>query len=167
MLARGCGAPAGRLRLFGVARGPGARAPGGRMPSYWIVKTEPSTYSFDDLARQKTAVWDGVKNNLALKHLRQMKPGDRVLVYHTGDEKAVVGVADVTSESYPDPKQKDPKLAVVDLRAGERLPRPVPLAEIKKERAFADLALVRIGRLSVMPASPDQYKRLLVLGGSK
>ena len=137
------------------------------MPNYWIVKTEPSTYSFDDLTRQKTAVWDGVKNNLALKHLRQMKPGDRVLVYHTGDEKAVVGVAEVASEAYPDPKQKDAKLAVVDLQAGERLPRPVPLAEIKGERAFADLALVRIGRLSVMPASAEQYKRLLALGGSK
>ena len=137
------------------------------MPSYWIVKTEPSTYSFDDLARQKTAVWDGVKNNLALKHLRQMKPGDRVLVYHTGDEKAVVGVAEVASQPYPDPKQKDPKLAVVDLKAGERLPRPVPLAEIKGDRAFADLALVRIGRLSVMPASADQCKRILKLGGAK
>ncbi|OLE18013.1 MAG: ubiquinol-cytochrome C reductase [Actinobacteria bacterium 13_1_20CM_4_68_12] len=137
------------------------------MPSYWIVKTEPSTYSFDDLARQKTAVWDGVKNNLALKHLRQMKPGDRVLVYHTGDEKAVVGVAEATSEAYPDPKQKDPKLAVVDLRAVERLPRPVPLAEIKKDRAFADLGLVRMGRLSVMPVSADQVKRILQLGGAK
>ena len=137
------------------------------MLNYWIVKTEPSTYSFDDLARQKTAVWDGVKNNLALKHLRQMKPGDRVLVYHTGDEKAVVGVAEVASDAYPDPKQKDPKLAVVDQKASERLSRPVPLAEIKRERAFADLALVRIGRLSVMPASAEQYKRLLALGGSK
>ena len=114
------------------------------MPNYWIVKTEPSTYSFDDLVRQKTAVWDGVKNNLALKHLRQMKPGDRVLVYHTGDEKAVVGVAEVVSEAYPDPKHKDDKLAVVDLKAGERLSRPVPLAEIKGERAFADLGLVRM-----------------------
>ena len=137
------------------------------MPNYWIVKTEPSTYSFDNLARQKTAVWDGVKNNLALKHLRQMKPGDRVLVYHTGDEKAVVGVAEVASQPYPDPKQKDPKLAVVDLKAGERLPRPVPLAEIKGDRAFADLALVRIGRLSVMPASADQFKRILKLGDAK
>ncbi len=137
------------------------------MSSYWIVKTEPSTYSYDDLAGQKTAVWDGVKNNLALKHLRQMKPGDRVLVYHTGDEKAVVGVADVTSEAYPDPKQKDPKLAVVDFRAVGRLPRPVPLAEIKKDRAFADLGLVRMGRLSVMPVPPDQYQRLLKLGGMK
>ncbi|PYP51803.1 MAG: EVE domain-containing protein [Gemmatimonadetes bacterium] len=137
------------------------------MASYWIVKTEPSTYSYGDLERQKKAVWDGVKNNLALKHLRQMNPGDRVLVYHTGDEKAVVGVAEVTSEAYPDPKQKDPKLAVVDLRAVGRLPRPVPLAEIKKDRAFADLALVRIGRLSVMPASAEQFRRLEKLGGMK
>jgi predicted RNA-binding protein with PUA-like domain len=137
------------------------------MPSYWIVKTEPSTYSYDDLASQKTAVWDGVKNNLALKYLRQMKPGDRVLVYHTGDEKAVVGVAEVKSEAYPDPKQQDPKLAVVDLRAIERLPQPVPLAEIKKDRAFGDLGLVRMGRLSVMPASADQFQRLLKLGGRK
>ena len=137
------------------------------MPGFWIVKTEPSTYSYDDLERQKKAVWDGVKNNLALNHLRQVKPGDRVLVYHTGDEKAVVGVAEVTSEAYPDPKQKDPKLAVVDLRAVGRLPRPVPLAEIKKDRAFADLGLVRMGRLSVMPVSPEQYQRLLKLGGMK
>jgi len=137
------------------------------MPNYWIVKTEPSTYSYEDLARQKTAVWDGVKNNLALKYLRQMKPGDQVLVYHTGDEKAVVGLAEATSEAYPDPKQKDPKLAVVDLRAVERLPQAVPLAEIKRDRAFADLALVRIGRLSVMPVSAEQFKRLLKLGGKK
>lgn len=137
------------------------------MPNHWIVKTEPSTYSFDDLARQKTAVWDGVKNNLALKHLRAMRPGDRVLVYHTGDEKAVVGVAEVRSEAYPDPKQKDPRLAVVDLKAEGRLPRPVPLAQIKQDRAFADLGLVRMGRLSVMPASAEQYQRLVRLGGVK
>ena len=137
------------------------------MPGFWIVKTEPSTYSYDDLARQKTAVWDGVKNNLALKYLRQMKPGDQVLVYHTGDEKAVVGLAEATSEAYPDPKQKDPKLAVVDLRAVERLPQAVPLAEIKRDRTFADLALVRIGRLSVMPASAGQFNQLLKLGGKK
>ena len=133
--------------------------------AYWILKTEPSTYSYADLERAGTAVWDGVKNNLALKHLRQIKPGDRVLVYHTGDEKAVVGIAEAASEPYPDPKQKDPKLAVVDLKAIGRLPRPVPLAEIKKDRAFADLGLVRMGRLSVMPASADQFKRMLKLGG--
>lgn len=137
------------------------------MPNYWIVKTEPSTYSFDDLARQKTAVWDGVKNNLALKHLRQMKSGDRVLVYHTGDEKAVVGQAEVVSEPYPDPKQKDAKLTVVDLRPVGRLPRPIPLAQIKGDRAFADLGLVRMGRLSVMPASAEQHQRLVKMGGAK
>ncbi len=137
------------------------------MPNYWIVKTEPSTYSFDQLERDQTTVWDGVRNNLALKHLRQMKRGDRVLVYHTGEEKAVVGLAEVAAEAYPDPKQKDPKLVVVELKAAGRLPHPVPLAEIKKERALADLALVRIGRLSVAPASAEQFKRLLKMGGSQ
>ncbi len=137
------------------------------MPNYWIVKTEPSTYSFDQLERDQTTVWDGVRNNLALKHLREMKRGDRVLVYHSGEEKAVVGLAEVAAEAYPDPKQKDPKLVVVDLKAAGRLPRPVPLAEIKQEPAFADLALVRIGRLSVAPASAEQFKRLLKMGGSK
>ena len=137
------------------------------MPNYWIVKTEPSTYSFDQLERDGTTVWDGVRNNLALKHLREMKRGDRVLVYHSGEEKAVVGLAEVAAEAYPDPKQKDPKLVVVDLKAAGRLPRPVPLAEIKQEPAFADLALVRIGRLSVAPASAEQFRRLLKMGGSK
>lgn len=135
------------------------------MPNYWILKTEPSTYSFDQLEREKTAVWDGVKNNLALKHIRQMIPGDRVLIYHTGDERAVVGMAEVVSVPYPDPKKKDPKLVVIDLRAVGRLPQPVPLAAIKAERAFADLALVKMGRLSVAPATPAHWKRLLQLGG--
>ena len=137
------------------------------MPNYWIVKTEPSTYSFDQLEREGTTVWDGVRNNLALKHLREMKRGDRVLVYHSGEEKAVVGLGEVAAEAYPDPKQKDPKLVVVDLKAVGRLPRPVPLAAIKQEPAFADLALVRIGRLSVAPASAEQFKHLLKMGGSK
>jgi len=135
------------------------------MPSYWILKTEPSSYSFDQLERAKSAVWDGVKNNLALKHMRQMAPGDEVLIYHTGDEKAVVGRAIVTARAYPDPKQKDPKLVVVDLKATGRLARPVSLAAIKADAAFRDLTLVRMGRLSVVPATPAQWKRLLVLAG--
>lgn len=135
------------------------------MASYWILKTEPSTYSFDDLEREKAAVWDGVRNNLALKHLRQMQPGDEVLIYHTGDEKAAVGLARVASAPYPDPKAKDPKLVVVDIRAAGRLPQPVPLSVIKADRAFADFALVRMSRLSVVPATPAQWKRLLKLGG--
>ncbi len=135
------------------------------MPNYWILKTEPSTYSFEQLEREKTTAWDGVRNNLALKHLRQMEVGDKVLVYHSGDEKAVVGMAEVTSRAYPDPKLKDPKLVVVDLKATGRLPRAVPLDQIKPDPAFADLALVRLGRLSVMPATTEQWKRLVKLGG--
>ncbi len=137
------------------------------MASYWIVKTEPSTYSFDELERTGKTVWDGVRNNLALKYLRAMNPGDRVLVYHSGEQKAVVGMAEVASAAYPDPKHHDPKLAVVELKAAGRLGRPVPLAEIKKDRAFADLGLVRIGRLSVMPASAEQFRRLVKLGGQR
>jgi predicted RNA-binding protein with PUA-like domain len=94
-----------------------------------------------------------------------MTPGDRVFIYHTGDEKAVVGMAEVVSVPYPDPKQKDPKLVVVDLAAAGRLAKPIPLAVIKADPAFADLALVRMGRLSVAPVTAAQWQRLLKLGG--
>src|SRR5205809_6486046 len=129
--------------------------------AYWILKTEPSTYSFDELERDRTAVWDGVTNPLALKHLREMQPGDDVLIYHTGDEKAVVGLARVTAAAYPDPKAKDPKLVVVELKTGRRLKRPVTLAEIKAESAFQDLALVRMPRSSVVPTPAAEWKKLL------
>lgn len=134
--------------------------------NYWILKTEPSTYSFDDLQRDQSAVWDGVKNPLALKHLRAMARGDELLIYHTGDEKAAIGRARVTKTAYPDPKKNDPKLVVVGLAVGARLPTPVTLAAIKADPAFRDLALVRMPRLSVLPASAAQWKRLLKLGGS-
>lgn len=134
--------------------------------NYWILKTEPSTYSFDDLQRDQSAVWDGVKNPLALKHLRAMARGDELLIYHTGDEKAAIGRARVTKTAYPDPKKNDPKLVVVGLAVGARLPTPVTLAAIKADPAFRDLALVRMPRLSVLPASATQWKRLLKLGGS-
>jgi predicted RNA-binding protein with PUA-like domain len=132
--------------------------------NHWILKTEPSAYSFDQLEREKKAVWDGVKNNLALKHLREMKPGDQVLIYHTGEERALIGHASVASAAYADPKKKDPKLVVVDLEVGKRLSKPVPLAAIKADPKLADLALVRMGRLSVVPATPAQWERLLALG---
>ncbi len=125
------------------------------MPNYWLVKTEPTTYSFDDLKREGVARWDGVKNPVAMKHLRAMQAGDEVLVYHTGKEKAVIGTATVVAASDP------PKLKTKD-----RLVRAVTLAEIKQDKAFADLALVRIGRLSVMPVAPAQYHKLLKLGGA-
>ena len=129
--------------------------------AHWILKTEPSSYSFDQLERDRTAVWDGVTNPLALKHLRAMQPGDEALIYHTGDEKAVVGLARVTSAAYPDPKAKDPKLVVVELKPAKRLKGTVPLAAIKAEPAFQDLALVRMPRLSVVPATAAQWKKLL------
>jgi len=137
------------------------------MSNYWIVKTEPSTYSYDDLERAQTAVWDGVKNPVALRNLKAMHPGDQVLVYHTGDEKAVVGWATVVSAPYADPKQNDPKLIVIDLKAHRRLPLPVTLAQIKSDKTFADLPIVRQGRLSVSPVTAPQWKRVLHLAGAK
>ena len=136
------------------------------MPNYWLVKTEPTAYSYDDMAREETAVWDGVKNPVALRNLRSMHPGDQVLVYHTGDEKAVVGWATVVSSPYVDPKKKDPKMFVIDLKAHRRLPRPVTLAQIKADKTFADLPIVRQGRLSVSPVTAPQWKRLIDLAGA-
>ncbi|HEY6090640.1 MAG TPA: EVE domain-containing protein [Gemmatimonadales bacterium] len=134
------------------------------MPNYWLVKTEPSAYSYDDMAREQTAVWDGVKNPVAIRNLKAMHPGDQVLVYHTGDEKAVVGWATVVSAPYPDPKVKG--LVVVDLKAHRRLPKPVTLAQIKADKTFADLPIVRQGRLSVSPVTAPQWKRVLELSGT-
>jgi predicted RNA-binding protein with PUA-like domain len=126
----------------------------------WLLKTEPSEYSFSDLEKAKRAVWDGVRNPVALRNLRAMKTGDAVVVYHTGDEKAAVGLAEVVREAYPDPKKKDPRLAVVELAVGRPLPRPVTLAEIKAMPVFADSPLVRQGRLSVVPLTAAQGKAL-------
>jgi predicted RNA-binding protein with PUA-like domain len=134
------------------------------MPNYWLLRTEPSTYAFTDLERDGSAVWDGVSNALALKHLRLMKRGDLAFVYHTGDEKQIVGIAGVTRDPYPDPKGKDPRLVVVDLEPRERLPRPVTLAEVKAGAEFRDFELVRVGRLSVMPVSQLRWRKLLQMG---
>lgn len=136
------------------------------MAGYWILKTEPSAYSFDQLERDGHAVWDGVKNPVALKNLRAMAHGDQLLIYHTGDEKAVIGFAQVTKAAYPDPKKKDPKLVVIELKPGKRLPRPVPLSAIRAEQALAGLALVRQPRLSVVAADAAQWTKLLALGGA-
>lgn len=130
------------------------------MPNHWLLKTEPSTYSWADLEREKTAVWDGVSNPVALRNLAAMKPGDDALIYHTGGEKAVVGLARVTKAAYPDPKAKDPKLLVVELTPAKRLPRAVTLAEIKADPQFRDSPLVRQGRLSVVPLNEEQFRGL-------
>jgi predicted RNA-binding protein with PUA-like domain len=131
--------------------------------AHWLVKTEPSTYSFADLVREGRTRWDGVANAVALKHLRAMAAGDDVLVYHTGDVKAAVGLARVAAAPYPDPN--DAKLTVVDLAAVRALRQPVTLAAVKADAAFADFALVRIGRLSVMPVPEPLWRRLLRMAG--
>lgn len=137
------------------------------MPNYWLLKTEPSTYSYADLERDKKAVWDGVSNALALKHLRLMRRGGLAFIYHTGDEKQIVGIAELTSDAYPDPKEKDARLVVVDLKPRKRLARPVTLSEVKADCEFRDFELVRMGRLSVMPVSEERWKRLLKMGTGK
>jgi predicted RNA-binding protein with PUA-like domain len=133
------------------------------MARHWVLKTEPSEYGFPDLVRERRTRWEGVSNPVALKYLRSMLEGDEALIYHTGNEKALVGRARIASAPYPDPS--DPKLVVVDVEAGQPLPRAVPLAAIKADSAFAELGLVRVPRLSVVPVEPGQWERLLAMAG--
>lgn len=126
--------------------------------AFWLLKTEPSAYSFADLQREGVARWDGVANPQALANLKAMRPGDRALLYHTGGERAAVGLAEVVRAAYPDPGEKDPRLVVVDLRAGAPLARPVPLEALKGEAAFAGSPLLRQGRLSVVPLTEAQWR---------
>ena len=131
----------------------------------FLVKTEPSTYSFADLQRDRKTVWDGVSNPVALKHLATIRKGDTVVVYHTGDEKQAVGIAVAMSDAYPDPKLEDPKRPVVDLAPERRLPKPVTLAQVKADATLKATELARLPRLSVMPFSEVQFQRLLRLAG--
>ena len=133
------------------------------MPAHWLLKTEPSTYSYSDLERDQVTTWDGVKNPSALNNIRAMKNGDQALFYHTGDEKAIVGVARIVSNPYGDPKLADPKRVVVDLAPVRKLKQPVPLSRVKADPRFVAFALVRLPRLSVMPVTPEQWDALLAL----
>jgi len=133
------------------------------MTAYWLLKTEPDDYSYDDLERDKETVWDGVSNNLALIHLRNMRKGDVALIYHTGDERQGVGVADIVSNPYPDPKADNDKLVVVDVKPKRRLARPVTLDAIKARKEFAHFDLVRLPRLSALPVTEAQWKALLAM----
>jgi predicted RNA-binding protein with PUA-like domain len=126
----------------------------------WLVKEEPEHYSYDALVREGRTVWAGVKNPLAQKHLRSIRKGDRIFYYHTGKEKAVVAIARAASDAYSDSKDKTGKLAVVDIVPEKKLARPVTLAEIKADAAFASFALVRMSRLSVMPVSDAEWTRI-------
>ncbi len=134
--------------------------------AYWLLKTEPSTYSYDDLERDGKTVWDGVRNAQALIHIRAMGSGDDVLIYHSGEQRAVVGTGTIISEPYADPRAGDPKLMVVDVQRAERFDKPVALAAIKADTVFEAMALVRQPRLSVMPVTHEQWDRLLTLAQS-
>jgi len=112
--------------------------------AYWLCKQEPSTYNIDRLQKDKKTAWDGIHNNLALKHMRQMKKGDLAFFYHSGDEKQIAGIMEIASEAYPNPKEKDPRFVVVDVKFKEKLPRPVTLDEIKRNNKFKGWELLRI-----------------------
>ncbi len=129
--------------------------------AHFLLKTEPSGYSFDDLVREGETVWDGVTNNFALKNMRTMKAGDTCLIYHSGDEKAAVGIAKVTRQGYPDPKKRDDKLTVVNLKAVKKLRNPVTLASLKERKEFAEFHLIRIPRLSVMSVPDEIWEMIL------
>lgn len=134
------------------------------MAAYWLLKTEPEEYSFDDLLRERKTVWDGVSNPLALKHLRTIRKGDELLIYHTGTVRAAVGLAKALGAPYPDPASQDPKIVVVDVAPVRRLAHPVSLAAVKADPAFQAFELVRLPRLSVMPVPKALWKRILQMG---
>lgn len=129
----------------------------------YLVKTEPTTYSFQDLERDRRTTWDGVSNPMALKHLAEIREGDTVVVYHTGKEKQAVGLAVAVSNAYPDPKLKNLKRPVVDLAADRGLPAPVTLAQVKADAMLKTSHLARLSRLSVMPLTEAEFERLLRL----
>ena len=132
----------------------------------WLVKEEPENYSYTTFLKERTTVWAGVRNPVAQRNLREMKKSDRVFFYHTGKEKQIVGTATVAKTASPDPKDKTGNLVVVELAAGKALKRPVTLAEIKADKRFADMPLVRIARLSVQPVTDDQWEMIEAISKS-
>ena len=140
------------------------------MTNYWLVKQEPSGprgYNFSTLQKEKTTVWDGDHNNLALKHMRNMKKGDSVLYYHTGDERQAVGIMTVTSKPYPNPEEDNERFVVVDVKYKKQLDNSVSLEQMKKEKSFKNWELLRISRLSVMPVPKTIWTKIISLSKSK
>ena len=131
----------------------------------WLLKTEPGEFSFDDLVARGVEPWDGVTNPTALRNMRMAQVGETCVIYHTGDERQAVGLATVERTAYPDPNKSDERIIVIDVRAGARLPRPVSLAQIKGDIRFAESPLVRMGRLSVVMLTNEQYAAILELAG--
>lgn len=135
------------------------------MANRWLLKTEPGEYSFDDLIRENGTVWDGVTNPLALRHLRAIRKGERLLIYHTGNVRAAIGLAKAVTDPYPDPTTDDPKIVVVEVAPVRRLPRAVSLETLKLDRRFRGFELVRLPRLSVMPVPDPLWKTILKMAG--
>ena len=135
--------------------------------AYWLLKTEPGEYSWDHLKKKgaKGDAWTGVRNFTARNHLKAMKKGDRAFIYHTGDEKQVVGVAGVVRESYPDPTDEKGVFLSVDVKTETALPKPVTLAAVKADKKLAGMALVKYGRLSVQPVTEAEWKTVCRMGG--
>lgn len=131
--------------------------------NYWLLKTEPETYSFERLVAEKRGMWDGVRNFSARNHMRQMKKGDYALFYHTGKEKAVVGIVEIIREHYPDPTASKGDFSVVDVTPVKRLAVPVTLSEIKAEESLGEMILVRRARLSVQPVLAAEFKKVLAM----
>ena len=134
-------------------------------PRGWLLKTEPDCYSFKDLEREGKTVWDGVTNNLALRNIRNIKKGDQLLIYHTGSEKTVAGLAEAASPAYPDPKANDPKLVVIDVKPKKRAANAVTLGDIKQIEEMAGSDLVRLPRLSVVPLTEKEWQKITKLAG--
>ncbi len=132
----------------------------------WLVKEEPTHYNFDDLIRDGRTSWTGVRNPLAQKHLQSIRNGERVFFYHTGNEKAVVGIAKAADEPYPDPADKTGKLYAIDIVPLKKLKSPVTLAAVKADKAFVSFPLVRLSRLSVMPVTDLEWKRIEAMAES-
>src|SRR5574341_408757 len=165
-----------RCRHIGVAAPPldcytfGAysraqRQRGGRMANRWLLKTEPGEYSFEDLVREGKTVWDGVTNALALRYLRSIRKGDDLLIYHTGNVRASVGLARAATDPFPDPARHDPKIVVVDVVPVRKLKQPVSLDAVKADRRFQGFELVRLPRLSVMPVPEPLWGAILKMAG--
>ena len=133
--------------------------------NYWLVKSEPFKYSWDQLVKDKKAVWDGVRNYAARNNLRAMKKGDHVLFYHSNEGLAIVGITEVVKEAYQDPTTEDTNWVVVELKPVKALPNPVTLTDMKADKSLADMQLVRLGRLSVSAVTDTEYKKIMKMGG--
>ena len=133
--------------------------------NYWLVKSEPFKYSWDQLVKDKKTFWDGVRNYAARNNLKAMAKGDQVFFYHSNEGLAIVGIAEVVKEAYQDPTTDDPNWVVVELKPLKALPKPVTLADLKADKSLADMQLVRLGRLSVSSVTADEYKKVLKMGG--